>query len=193
MFFGGITGSAAADTSSIGAMLIPAMIKQGYDPAFTAAVTASSSLQGPIIPPSILAVIYGATMGESIGALFAAGIPIGILFGVSDMIVVVSQAKRRNFPKTILNLTWREKLDVIGQALLALIMPVIILGGMFTGVFTPTEAAAVSVGYAFFISLFVIRTITLKEMPKVLYNAALTTASIFSPPGYRPAVRYGSD
>ena len=179
MFFGGITGSAAADTSSIGAMLIPAMIKQGYDPAFTAAVTASSSLQGPIIPPSILAVIYGATMGESIGALFAAGIPIGILFGVSDMIVVVSQAKRRNFPKTILNLTWREKLDVIGQALLALIMPVIILGGMFTGVFTPTEAAAVSVGYAFFISLFVIRTITLKEMPKVLYNAALTTASIF--------------
>jgi len=179
MFFGGITGSAAADTSSIGAMLIPAMIKQGYDPAFSAAVTASSSLQGPIIPPSILAVIYGATMGESIGALFAAGIPIGILFGVSDMIVVVSQAKRRNFPKTILNLSWKEKLDVIGQALLALIMPIIILGGMFTGVFTPTEAAAVSVGYAFFISLFVIRTITLKEMPRVLYNAALTTASIF--------------
>jgi C4-dicarboxylate transporter DctM subunit len=179
MFFGGITGSAAADTSAIGSMLIPAMVKQGYDPDFSAAVTASSSLQGPIIPPSILAVIYGATMGESIGALFAAGIPIGVLFGVSDMIITAILAAKRKYPKTILNIPWKEKLEIITQALVALVMPIIILGGILTGIFTPTEAAAVSAGYAFLASLFLLRTLTFKDLPRVIYNAALTTAAVF--------------
>ena len=179
MFFGGITGSAAADVSALGSMLIPAMEKDGYSPDFSAAVTASSSLQGPIIPPSILAVIYGATMGQSIGALFAAGIPLGILFGLSDMAVVIFLAKRLNFPKKVLNLTTKEKLSIIGQAIVALIMPLIILGGILSGVFTPTEAAGVAVGYAFFISLYVLKTVKYRDLPKIILNSAMSTGSVF--------------
>jgi tripartite ATP-independent transporter DctM subunit len=179
MFFGGITGSAAADTSAIGSMLIPAMIKQGYDPDFTAAVTASSSLQGPIIPPSILAVVYGATMGESIGALFAAGIPIGVCFGLSDMVITAVLAVKRKYPKFVLNLPWKEKVEIVSQALVALVMPIIILGGILTGVFTPTEAAGVSAGYAFVASIFFLKTLKIRDVPRVVYNAALTTAAVF--------------
>ena len=179
MFFGGITGSAAADVSALGSMLIPAMVKDGYTPDFSAAVTASSSLQGPIIPPSILAVIYGATMGQSIGALFAAGIPLGVLFGLSDMAIVIYLAKKHNFPKKVLRLTGKERLYIITQALVALVMPLIILGGILFGIFTPTEAAAVAVGYAFFVSLFVLKTVKIKQVPKIILNAAYSTGTVF--------------
>ncbi|WP_319561575.1 TRAP transporter large permease [Marispirochaeta sp.] len=179
MFFGGITGSAAADVSALGSMLIPAMEEDGYSPDFSAAVTASSSLQGPIIPPSILAVIYGATMGQSIGALFAAGIPLGILFGLSDMAVVIYLAKKKNFPKKILRLTTKERLSIVGQAIVALVMPLIILGGILSGVFTPTEAAGVAVGYAFFISLYVLKTVKYRDLPKIILNAAYSTGTVF--------------
>jgi tripartite ATP-independent transporter DctM subunit len=179
MFFGGITGSAAADVSAIGSMLIPAMEEDGYTPEFSAAVTASSSLQGPIIPPSILAVIYGATMGQSIGALFAAGIPLGIMFGLSDMAVVIYLAKKMNFPKKVLQLTPKEKLSIIAQAGVAMVMPLIILGGILSGIFTPTESAAVAVGYAFFISLFVLRTVKFHQLPKIILNAAFSTGAVF--------------
>lgn len=179
MFFGGISGAAAADVSALGAMLIPAMKDDGYDANFSAAVTASSSLQGPIIPPSILAIIFGATMGQSIGALFAAGIPIGILFGVSDMVLVAIIAKRKNFPKKILRIPLREKLTIVSEALVALIMPLIILVGILGGVFTPTEAAAVAVAYAFIVSLFVLRTVRFKDVPKIILSAAFSTGVVF--------------
>ena len=179
MFFGGITGSAAADVSAIGSMLIPAMEEDGYTPDFSAAVTASSSLQGPIIPPSILAVIYGATMGQSIGALFAAGIPLGIMFGLSDMAVVVYLARKMNFPKKVLKMTRKQKLSIIGQAIVAMVMPLIILGGILSGIFTPTESAAVAVGYAFLISIFVLRTVKIRQVPKIILNAAFSTGVVF--------------
>ena len=179
MFFGGITGAAAADVSALGSMLIPAMKKDGYDANFSAAVTASSSLQGPIIPPSILAVIYGATMGESIGALFAAGIPIGVLFGVTDMILIFFIARKHHFPKKTIRLSFKQKMKIFVQAIVALVMPIVILGGIMSGIFTPTEAAAVAVGYAVIIALFVLRTVKIREFPKIFINAALTTASVF--------------
>jgi tripartite ATP-independent transporter DctM subunit len=179
MFFGGITGAAAADVSALGSILIPAMKKDGYDAEFSAAITASSSLQGPIIPPSILAVIYGATMGESIGALFAAGIPIGILFGVSDMIIVAIIAKRRNYPKKILKVPFKEKMVIASEAIVALVMPLIILVGILGGIFTPTEAAAVAVAYSFFAGFVLLKTLRFKQLPQILVRAAVTTAVVF--------------
>ncbi len=179
MFFGGITGAAAADVSALGSILIPAMKKDGYDAEFSAAITASSSLQGPIIPPSILAVIYGATMGESIGALFAAGIPIGILFGVSDMIIVAIIAKRRNYPKKILKVPFKEKMVIASEAIVALVMPLIILVGILGGIFTPTEAAAVAVAYSFFAGFVLLKTLHFKQLPQILVRAAVTTAVVF--------------
>jgi tripartite ATP-independent transporter DctM subunit len=179
MFFGGITGAAAADVSALGSILIPAMKKDGYDAEFSAAITASSSLQGPIIPPSILAVIYGATMGESIGALFAAGIPIGILFGVSDMVIVAIIAKRRNYPKKILKIPFKEKLVIASEAIVALVMPLIILVGILGGIFTPTEAAAVAVAYSFFAGFVLLKTLRFEQLPQILVKAAVTTAVVF--------------
>ncbi len=179
MFFGGITGSAAADVAGLGSILIPAMKRNGYPAPFSAAVTAASSLQGPIIPPSILAVIYGATMGESIGALFAAGIPIGIAIGLSDMIIVAIIAARRKFPRKVIRVTFLEFARIFGNAFVALVMPLIIIGGILFGVFTPTEAAAVAVGYAFIVGVFFLKTIKIKDMPGILVNAGLTTGVVF--------------
>ena len=179
MFFGGITGSAAADVAGLGSILIPAMKRSGYDAPFSAAVTAASSLQGPIIPPSILAVIYGATMGESIGALFAAGIPIGIMIGLSDMVIVAVIAAKRKFPKKVVRVTIIEFGKIFANAFVALVMPLIIIGGILFGVFTPTEAAAVAVGYAFIVGVFFLKTIKIKDIPSILVNAGITTGVVF--------------
>jgi len=179
MFFGGITGSAAADVSALGSIFIPAMKKDGYDAPFSAAITASSSLQGPIIPPSILAVLYGATMGESIGALFAAGIPIGILIGITDMIIVHFIAVKKNYPKKIIKVTFKEFIRIFANAVVALVMPLIILGGILSGIFTPTEAAAVAAGYALFVGFLVIRTLKISDLPRLFINAAVTTGVVF--------------
>jgi len=179
MFFGGITGAAAADVSALGTILIPAMKKDGYDAPFSAAITASSSLQGPIIPPSILAVIYGATMGESIGALFAAGIPIGILIGITDSIIVHFIAKKKNYPKKIIKVNFREFMHIFGNAIVAMVMPLIILGGILSGIFTPTEAAAVAVGYSFIAGFFILKTLKLSQLPRLFINAAVTTGVVF--------------
>ncbi len=179
MFFGGITGSAAADVAGLGSILIPAMKKNGYPAPFSAAVTAASSLQGPIIPPSILAVIYGATMGESIGALFAAGIPIGIAIGLSDMIIVAFIAAKQKFPRQVIRVTIIEFGKIFGNALVALVMPLIIIGGILLGVFTPTESAAVAVGYAFVVGVFFLKTIKISDIPAILVNSGLTTGVVF--------------
>lgn len=179
MFFGGITGAAVADVSALGAILIPAMKKSGYDAPFSAAITASSSLQGPIIPPSILAVIFGSTMGVSIGALFAAGIPIGILIGITDMIIVHFIAVKKNYPRRVIRVTPWEFLKRFKDAITALIMPLIILGGILSGIFTPTEAAAVAVGYALVVGFLVFRTLRVSDLPALFLKAAVTTSVVF--------------
>lgn len=188
MLFAGITGAAVADTSAVGSILIPAMKKEGYDVDFSTAVTATSSTIGPIVPPSIPFIIYGVLGEVSIASLFLAGIIPGALLGLSQMGVVGYYARKRNYPKGSL-ISVREALKATFDAALVLMMPLIILGGILTGMFTPTESACVAVFYALIISLFVYRDIRPIDLPKIIINTAVTsslvmlvigTASIFS-------------
>lgn len=178
MLFAGLSGSAVADTSALGSMLIPAMEKQGYTRRFAAAITAASSVIGPIIPPSGIMIIYAYVMGESVAALFLAGIVPGILVGVGLMLVVKLMADKYDFPIASRRQTWPERGQASLKAFFPLMTPVIILGGILGGVFTPTEAAAVAVLYALVISLFVLRTMRISELPDVLGRAALTSAVV---------------
>ncbi len=178
MLFAGITGSALADTAAIGRILIPAMEREGYDRAYAAAVTASSSIIGPIIPPSITMVLFGVTAGVSIGGLFLAGVVPGVLIGFGLMGMAYFMARRRNYPvrkvPVTRELAWRTTRD----AGIALLMPAIILGGIFGGVMTPTESATVAVLYAVIVGAFVLRELTLRGLCVALLRSGMTTASI---------------
>jgi tripartite ATP-independent transporter DctM subunit len=178
MLFAGLSGSAVADTSALGSMLIPAMEKQGYTRRFAAAITAASSVIGPIIPPSGIMIIYAYVMGESVAALFLAGIVPGILVGVGLMLMVKVMADRYGFPIASARKTWGERGKASLKAFFPLLTPVIILGGILAGVFTPTEAAAVAVLYAVVIGLFVLKTLRVGELPEVLARAGLTSAVV---------------
>ena len=178
MLFAGLSGSAVADTSALGSMLIPAMEKQGYSRKFAAAITAASSVIGPIIPPSGIMIIYAYVMGESVAALFLAGIVPGILVGAGLMLMVKLMADRYDFPVATRRHTWGERGQASLKAFFPLLTPVIILGGILAGIFTPTEAAAVAVAYALFIGLFVMRSLTLRDLPDVLSRAGITSAVV---------------
>ncbi len=178
MLFAGLSGSAVADTSALGSMLIPAMEREGYTRRFAAAITAASSVIGPIIPPSGIMIIYAYVMGESVAALFLAGIVPGILVGVGLMLMIYFMANRYYFPTSRRKATWGERGQASLKAFFPLLTPVIILGGILGGVFTPTEAAAVAVAYAIIIGFFVLRTLRMSEMPEILGRAAMTSAVV---------------
>jgi tripartite ATP-independent transporter DctM subunit len=178
MLFAGLSGSAVADTSALGSMLIPAMEKQGYSRRFAAAITAASSVIGPIIPPSGIMIIYAYVMGESVAALFLAGIVPGIMVGVGLMLMVKLMADKYDFPVASARYSWPERGRASLKAFFPLMTPVIILGGILGGVFTPTEAAAVAVGYAAFIGLFVLKSLHIRELPAVLMKAAMTSSVV---------------
>ena len=178
MLFAGLSGSAVADTSAIGSMLIPAMEKQGYSKKFAAAITAASSVIGPIIPPSGIMIIYAYVMGESVAALFLAGIVPGVMVGVGLMLMVSWMADRYDFPVATRRYSWPERGEASLKAFFPLMTPIIILGGILGGVFTPTEAAAVAVGYAIIIGMFVLKTLRLSDLPDVLAKAAMTSAVV---------------
>ncbi len=164
MFFAGITGAATADTSSVGGILIPAMRKDGYKDGYTVAVTVSSSTIGVIIPPSNLMVVAALASGTSVAALFVGGIIPGILSGLSQLVVSFIYALRYGFPKAP-PMTWKERGWAILRSAPAAGMPIIIVGGILGGVFTPTEASAVSVLYAFIIGSLMMRKIpNLKQL-----------------------------
>lgn len=176
MFFSGISGSATADASALGSMLIPAMKKNGYDADYAVAVSASSSAIGPIIPPSIMMVIYGSIANVSIAQLFMGGFVPGILVGLGLMLMAYFIAIKRNYPAPPRS----ELPPVMGSfldAAWALAMPVIILGGIFSGIFTATEAGVVAVTYATLVGTFVYRTLTFKLVGELLVDAAVTTAA----------------
>ncbi|UCB50209.1 MAG: TRAP transporter large permease [Deltaproteobacteria bacterium] len=188
MLFAGITGAAVADTSAVGSILIPAMKKEGYDSDFSAAVTATSSTIGPVIPPSIPFIIYGVLGEVSIASLFLAGFVPGILLGLFQMVVIWFYARKRQYPKRG-RPPFREAIRVSLDAFLVLLMPIIILGGILSGIFTPTESACIALFYALFIGLFVYRDIHLRDLPQILTRTGATsslvmlvigTASIFS-------------
>jgi C4-dicarboxylate transporter DctM subunit len=177
MFFAGITGAAVADTSALGSILIPAMTEEKYDRDFSAAVTAASSTVGPIIPPSIPMVILG-TVGElSIGALFLAGVIPGVMVGLSLLVVTYIISRRRNYPKGRIK-SIRAFFFGLRDAILALLMPGIILGGILGGIFTPTEAAVVAVVYALLVSFLVYREIRWRDLPKIFIDSIVTTSII---------------
>lgn len=178
MFFGGVSGSAVADVSSIGAMLIPAMEKDGYSRPYATAVTLSSAIMGPIIPPSIAMVIFAHVAGSvSIAGLFLAGAIPGILIGLSEMGIAFVHAKLYH-DKTVPALTRREKLVRVVDGGAGLVTVLIILGGITTGAFTATEAGAVASAYALLLTVLVYREIRLRDLPGILYECCLINAVV---------------
>ncbi|NNF72167.1 MAG: TRAP transporter large permease, partial [Rhodobacteraceae bacterium] len=240
ILFAGLSGSAVADTSALGSMLIPAMEKQGYTRRFAAAITAASSVIGPIIPPSGIMIIYAYVMGESVAALFLAGIVPGVLVGVGLMVMIRVLADKYDLPKAerivtknqtitpiehwfsfallranlggvlaaiaaaiaplealpgwslflfflvvahFLLVAMRSRVShdfriVCKRAVVPLQTPILILGGILVGIFTPTEAAAVAVAYAVIVAFFILRSMTLADLPAVLSRAAITSAVV---------------
>ncbi len=178
MFLSGITGSAVADASALGTVLIPAMNKEGYDVDFSTAVVATAATLGPIIPPSITMVVYGVTMNVSIGGLFLAGLIPGVIMGLSMMAMIYYFARKRNYPRNERRPTFRQVLKGSRDAVAALILPIIILGGIMSGVFTATEAAAIAVFFACVFGFFIFKTLTLRDVPKILVNCAVTSSVI---------------
>ena len=171
MLFAGISGSSTAEAAGVGGVLIPAMKKQGYDTPFTVALIACAAVMGVIIPPSILMVVWGGVISVSIGGLFLAGVLPGVLMGLSLMVAVYLFARKRNYP-LYPRPTARELGSVIGHAILPILTPGIIVGGIVGGFFTPTEASVVAVLYAMFLGVFIYRMLPLPELRRTLYDSA---------------------
>lgn len=176
MFFGAISGSAVATVSAIGTFMIPEMRKKGYSAGFSTALTATAGTIGVVIPPSIPFIIYGVTTQTSIGDLFIAGLFPGILMGVALMTVSYFMAKKRGYQGTTKFIGMKKVLQTMWSAKLALLTPIIILGGIYGGIFTPTEAAAVAVVYSFIIGRFVYKELDNKKIYKSIYDAAVINA-----------------
>ena len=180
MFFGGISGSAVADVSSLGAVMIPMMVENGYDRDFAVGITVTSACQGVLIPPSHNMIIFSlAAGGGSVGRLFLGGMIPGILVGVSLMIVCAIFTIKRGYPKGQ-KYTFKEAMAITGDAFLALGTAVIIMGGVTFGWFTATESAAIACIYAFIISTCFYKELKLSAMPKILLNCVKTLALVFS-------------
>ncbi len=169
MLFAGISGSSTADAAGIGKLMIPAMVKQGYDVRFSVAITACSSVMGVIIPPSILMVVWGGVMSVSIGALFLAGVIPGILIALSMMATVYAYAKIYGYP-IYHRSRLAELLPAFARAFFALMTPTIIVAGIVGGIFTPTEASVVAVLYTLVISLLIYRSLTVRQLVHSIYE-----------------------
>jgi len=177
MFFGGMIGSSTADLAGTGSIVIPEMKRNGYPADFSAALTASSAGIGPMIPPSSPMILYSAVTGTSLGALFIAGLIPGILLGLSQMLIVAWLA-RRNGWKPFAPFVIAEVVRTGKRAVLSFGLPVIIVGGLVIGVFTPTEAGAFAVMYAFFLSVVVYRTLGVRDVYRVIVNAVQLTGEL---------------
>lgn len=170
VFFAGVSGSAIADAAGLGNVEIKAMVDKGYDPDFSVGITAASSTIGPIIPPSSPMVLYGIMSGTSIGALFMAGIPTGILMAGFMMLLVYIISKKRNYPKSR-RATLPEIWKAFKEAFWALLSPLILIVGMLSGVATPTETAAVAAAYSLFLGVVIYREMTWKSLMDIMRNS----------------------
>jgi C4-dicarboxylate transporter DctM subunit len=177
MFFAGITGSAASDTSSVGAILIPAMVEKGYEKDFSVAVTATSSTIGVMIPPSIPMVIYGVASGSSIGRLFLGGFVPGVMVGLFLMAVTFVLARKRNYPVEV-RVPLSTALITIIKGIPALMTILIIIVGIVSGVFTPTEAAGIAAFYSFLLGTLYYKELKLKHIPDIIVEVATTTGMV---------------
>lgn len=178
MFFSAISGTATSDAAAVGGVMIPAMKKEGYRPEFAAALQAASATIAPIIPPSMVMIIYAVFANVSVAAMFAAGILPGILLGLAQMGLVHGYARRGLLPPPRSRATKTEIATGFRDAILAFAMPVIILGGIFSGIFTTTEAAAAAVVYAILVGLLVFRTLTFRSLGYSLIHTAVATGSL---------------
>ncbi len=176
-FFAAISGSAAATTAAVGSLLIPAMVKKGYDKNFSTAVQAAGGTIGVMIPPSVPLVLYGVTAGVSISSLFIAGILPGLLVVGSLLILVYVISHIKGYGGGD-RFTFKDFLKAFADAILALLMPVIILGGIYGGIFTPTEAAVVAVVYGLIVGLFIYREIKFKDLVEIFSSSVLISAVI---------------
>ncbi|MCE8012003.1 TRAP transporter large permease [Billgrantia desiderata] len=179
LFFAAISGSGAATTAAIGAILIPAMIAKGYASGYAAANQAASGALGVIIPPSIPLILYGIAANVSVGDMFVAGILPGLMITLSLLLFAYGYARYHGHGGGERS-SWREMFTAGRKALLAILMPVIILGGIYGGIFTPTEAAVIAVVYSFLVGFVIYREISLKDIVGILQEAAVTTAVVLS-------------
>ncbi len=177
MFFSAISGSAVAAVGGLGEIEMKAMKDNGYDDDFSASITVASSVIGPVIPPSIPLIIYASMTDNSVGKLFLGGIIPGILLALSLMILSYFISKKRKYPKDVFP-GFKQLAISIKETLLPLMMPVILLGGIYSGMFTPTEAAAVAGFYALVISMFIYRTIKPKDLPRLFVETMITTSVV---------------
>ena len=178
MFFGAISGSAPATVAAIGTIMAPSMVKRGYDKGFTMALIAASGCLGTIIPPSIPMVMYGVATGSSIATLFLAGFLPGICCGLSLIIISIIISKKRGWTGNGQKFSWKRVGRELKEAIWALLVPVIILGGIYGGFFTPTEAAVVAIVYALIVGLFIYRELDPNKIWEKLYDSAKTTGTI---------------
>ena len=176
-FFAAISGSGPATVAALGLILIPAMVKVGYDAPFAAALMATAGAIGVIIPPSITFVVYGSISDTSIGSLFISGVIPGLLMGAA-LIIITLWLGRKSELKRLPKATGRQRWIAFKDAFWGLLMPVIILGGIYGGIFTPTEAAAVSAVYGLVIGIFIYKTLKIKQLKKILIDTASTTATV---------------
>lgn len=191
MMFSGVSGSALADISALGPVQMRMMEKDGYRKDFAAAVTVSSAIQGPIIPPSIPMIIFAALTNTSIAALFLAGAVPGLMLGLAQMAVIYWIARRRGFPANpILGLTLAMGVGIVLNAFWAIFMPLIIIGGIVTGVFTATEAAAIAVVYALLVGVLAYRNLSLRAFWDILDRAARTSASVYLIVGFASVIAW---
>jgi C4-dicarboxylate transporter, DctM subunit len=180
MIFAGVSGAAQADTAGVGKILIPNMKKQGYDTETAVGVTAASSTIGVIIPPSIPMIIFAGLTNASVGALFLGGIVPGVLIGLGMMLFIYIMALKRGYPKSK-RATFSQFLKLVYETVPALITPIIIIGGIISGFFTPTEAAAVACLYTLLICMFFYKTLKLSDLPKIIKDTlALSSLSLFA-------------
>lgn len=178
IIFAGMSGSALADTAGLGEVEIKTMVDKGFDREFAAAITAASGSIGPIIPPSIIMVIFGSMSGVSIGGLFLGGIIPGLIMGLGMMVVNYFICKKRNYPTNDKAPTFKELLKLFYKGIPPLLTPIIILGGIILGIFTPTEAALVASVYAFVLGFFIYKELTVSIIFKDLIEVIKTTSSI---------------
>lgn len=182
MFFAAISGSGVATAAAMGAIMVPSMLEQKYDRSYAAAVIASASPIGVIIPPSISFIVYAVLANVSVTNLYKAGIPAGVLMGSALIAVAWLIAKKKGYkgkPKEVhKDVNAKGFMASLGESIWALMTPVIIIGGVFGGIFTATESAVVAVLYSLFVGLFVYRELDIKELPKVILEAGVGTAKI---------------
>ena len=180
IFFAAISGSSPATVVAVGTLLIPAMVRSGYDKRFSTGLIATSGSLGILIPPSIPLIVYGIATEESIGDLFIAGILPGLFAGVLLLIMVVVVSRKRGFGtgENALVLTAAQRRRALRDAALSLLLPIFVLGGIYGGIFTPTEAAAMAVLYALLLAVFVYRELSLRDLGSVLLGSARTSAMV---------------